>query len=1263
MMRFRYILGLFFLVGPAFAYLLSQWTPQGDAPIAWDFQGQQPSAYFADGRLVYRLITSGSYAMTDADRHQNIMNAFKTWEDVPDAIVAFERGPDIVVDAETDFSIGFATAAGATQWGSNMNGAAGLATTCFDGNDHIIDADIAFDVNTAWGDDLEPTALHEIGHTLALSHSPDAQTTMSYIGPRGGTHDEIVGRRLASDDILALAFNYPGSNYLASRGSISGTIKDGNGNDIHQGQIGVFDSNDILVATTLSRLGEYKIEGLAPGSYILRAYPSQASSYLVQQAAMLAWREGTLYNAGANTYPPATPFLPAADQSQTVTAGNNATLNLTMTTGTPTMVSQWGYRDIAGGLSVKGNVFALGRGETATIGIDGTNFPTQASELNVFALSGPADITLSNQSFPGWPSANTVAYDVAVGTNAALGSRALLLENSSSEQTFVFGFVEVTDTGSIAAAQGANTPTASNINPGTRKVMQQFAMSASSEEMIRLRQFTVNHSGSGSTASVLSVEIFADEIGNGLLDGDDEMIGTGSFGGGATAEIFSVFSAKAAATENFLIVYEFDAAATASDTYQSSVTAVVANGVQSGRDISPAGLPQSGASHTVELNTDHSVIFVPSGDGSISGPVLQMVVNNGSTLAVAPQPAPNHYFTGWSGGATGTDNPLVITNVTSDLTVTAHFAFGVSNFPYGESFEGGLGAWENITGDQFDWTRNSGATVSPDTGPDAAQEGGFYMYTEATGFLQNDNAILRGTFSFTGLGNPVIEFDYHMYGAGMGSLFLEGSTDGGQNWDSLWSQSDDKGNTWLFASVPIAAYAGESSVLLQFRGMIGPDFRSDMALDGIEISDDQALTVVIDQASISENGGAGTGTVSRSGDITNALNVNLASNDNGEATVPTSITIPGAQGSTTFAISAIDDNQLDGTQTVTITAAGPSYAPGQDTIDITDEETLGLSISLAAVPENGGFSLATVTRNNTDRAAPLVVNLASDDTTEATVPATVTIPAAQGSTTFNIAAQDDALLDGNILVNITASNTGYLVAPTDDIEILDFETLTIDITETEINERNGVAVATLTRSNTDNTASLMVNISSEDTSEATVPATVTIPAAQGSTTFNVTAFDDSILDGTITGIDITPGAAGYDPIIDTIAVTDYETLTVIVNPTSISENGGSASGTVTRGNTDITAAYTVNLVSNDTSEAIVPATVEILANQTSANFTISAVDDAILDGSQAAIISTNNTPTYSSLNDSLTVTDFETLSIVIAADDMSEDGGSTNVVL
>ena len=44
----------------------------------------------------------------------------------------------------------------------------------------------------------------------------------------------------------------------------------------------------------------------------------------------------------------------------------------------------------------------------------------------------------------------------------------------------------------------------------------------------------------------------------------------------------------------------------------------------------------------------------------------------------------------------------------------------ISQFPYTEDFEGGLGDWTNAGGDDFDWTRDCCGTPSNNTGPASA---------------------------------------------------------------------------------------------------------------------------------------------------------------------------------------------------------------------------------------------------------------------------------------------------------------------------------------------------------------------------------------------------------------------------------------------------------------------------------------------------------------------------------------------------------------
>ena len=107
----------------------------------------------------------------------------------------------------------------------------------------------------------------------------------------------------------------------------------------------------------------------------------------------------------------------------------------------------------------------------------------------------------------------------------------------------------------------------------------------------------------------------------------------------------------------------------------------------------------------------------------------------------------------------------------------------------------------------------------------------------------------------------------------------------------------------------------------------------------------------------------------------------------------------------------------------------------------------------------------------------------------------------------------------------------------------------------------------------------------------------------------------------------TPGAANSSP-----------GLVVAIAADSFSENGGSSSATVTRAGGSTAGDLVVTLVSSDTGEASVPATVTILDGEASATFTVTGVDDAIVDGAQAVTI-TASAGGYADGADSVSVTD------------------------
>ena len=146
------------------------------------------------------------------------------------------------------------------------------------------------------------------------------------------------------------------------------------------------------------------------------------------------------------------------------------------------------------------------------------------------------------------------------------------------------------------------------------------------------------------------------------------------------------------------------------------------------------------------------------------------------------------------------------------------------------------------------------------------------------------------------------------------------------------------------------------------------------------------------------------------------------------------------------------------------------------------------------------------------------------------------------------------MLDGTQHVTITATANGYIGSASDSIDITDFETLTLVITESEVVENAGVqsVTATITRSNTDDLSqSLTVHLMSDDTTELTMAPTFVIPAAAASGNVKFHAVDDLILDGTQT-LTVSASATGYPAAArDTLDILDHETWTHPLDPLDV----------------------------------------------------------------------------------------------------------------
>lgn len=153
------------------------------------------------------------------------------------------------------------------------------------------------------------------------------------------------------------------------------------------------------------------------------------------------------------------------------------------------------------------------------------------------------------------------------------------------------------------------------------------------------------------------------------------------------------------------------------------------------------------------------------------------------------------------------------------------------------------------------------------------------------------------------------------------------------------------------------------------------------------------------------------------------VTVNLASNDVTELQVPATVTIPQGQTQAFFTLTLPDDTLLDGPQSAMVTASMTNWPVANATTQVLDNEARQLSVTLVSPRlESAGVQAAGgVVSVPGTLMSPLTVSLASSDTTELQVPASVVIAAGASSHSFDLTLVNDALTDGPQTVTVTAA--------------------------------------------------------------------------------------------------------------------------------------------------------------------------------------------------------------------------------------------------
>lgn len=300
-----------------------------------------------------------------------------------------------------------------------------------------------------------------------------------------------------------------------------------------------------------------------------------------------------------------------------------------------------------------------------------------------------------------------------------------------------------------------------------------------------------------------------------------------------------------------------------------------------------------------------------------------------------------------------------------------------------------------------------------------------------------------------------------------------------------------------------------------------------------------AFTITLPASATEGNGVlAGAGKIQLASATPTNITVTLASNNTNKLTVPATVTLLAGHTLLPFNLNVPDDGLLDGTESATVTAYVPGYGIRGATMEVYDDESATLQVSLpATVLEHQGTVQGTVYCNP----APDVdvsISLASNNTNQFQVPESVLLPGGQTSVYFTATIFGGDQIAGPQSATVTAHVQNWTdgtatVSILNDISL----DLTVDLPGSAeknagvITNGGSVSIAgTLT-------TNLTVTLVSNNTNKLIVPASLMIPAGQLSNSFNLTLVNNSIPDGNQT-VSVTASAPGFTSGVGSVVVID-----------------------------------------------------------------------------------------------------------------------------
>nr|XP_046265191.1 MAM and LDL-receptor class A domain-containing protein 1 isoform X2 [Scatophagus argus] len=156
-------------------------------------------------------------------------------------------------------------------------------------------------------------------------------------------------------------------------------------------------------------------------------------------------------------------------------------------------------------------------------------------------------------------------------------------------------------------------------------------------------------------------------------------------------------------------------------------------------------------------------------------------------------------------------------------------------------FEEGSCNWQQQTTDDFDWIRQSGSTLNPNTGPVGDHTtntpmGHYYFLSSSSTDRAGQTAKMSSPLYPAGKG-ACVQLWYHMYGKGMGILNVYQQSED-EKQALIFSQTGDQGRLWRFAQASLLPRVQPYRIVVE-GVKSGPTQEGDMAFDDVQLTDAQ----------------------------------------------------------------------------------------------------------------------------------------------------------------------------------------------------------------------------------------------------------------------------------------------------------------------------------------------------------------------------------------------------------------------------------------